>query len=118
GREDMSDYTHETVQTQGGCRSDRRGRIAPAIEECWRFHALRCPRKGSRRSRSHPLPATDGPRKEDLCQRCGSLPVLLAASAVRSQRQRLRREIAWSQQPAIRSSLSSFRADTPGKFVL
>jgi len=27
----MSDYTHETVPTQGGCRSDRRGRIAPAI---------------------------------------------------------------------------------------
>jgi hypothetical protein len=35
-----------------------------------------------------------GPRKEGLCQRCGSLPVLLAASAVRSQKRRLTQEIA------------------------
>jgi len=27
----MSDYTRETVPTQGGCSSDRRSRIAPAI---------------------------------------------------------------------------------------
>src|SRR5580704_10475789 len=74
--------------------------------------------KGSRGPRSHPLLASVGPRKEDLCQRCGSLPVLLAASAVRSQKQYLRQEIAWSRQPEIRSSLSSLRADTPGKFVL
>src|SRR5882724_4458742 len=90
----------------------------PTIEEPCILRALRCIRKGSHSSRSRRLLASDGPQKEDLCQRCGSLPVLLAASAVRSQKRYLRQEIAWSRQPAIRSSLSSFRADTPGKFVL
>src|SRR5258708_1266947 len=67
---------------------------------------------------SRGLPASDGPRKENVCQRCGSLPALLAASAVRSQRRCLRQEIAWSRQPAIQSNLSSLRTGTPRKFVL
>ena len=73
--------------------------------------------KEDRGSGSHPLLASDGLRKEDLCQRCGSLPGLLAASAVRSQKRCLRQEIAWSRQLAIRSNLSSLRADTRGEFV-
>src|SRR5258706_15412652 len=105
------------VHAEGGCRSDRRSCIAPAIEERCRLYALRCIKR-SHCSRSRQLLASDGPQKEDLCQRCGSLPVLLAASAVRSQKRSLTQEIAWSRQPVIQSNLSNLKADTPREFVL
>src|SRR5579863_2702708 len=66
-----------------------------AVEERCGLHALRCIRERSHGSRSRRLLTPDGPQKEDLCQRCGSLPALLAASAARSQRRCLRQEIAW-----------------------
>src|SRR6266481_3265892 len=62
-------------------RSDRRSCITPAAEEVWKLYALRCIRKrsyGSGVSRAGGFRWT----AEDLCQRCGSLPALLAALAV------------------------------------
>src|SRR6266849_4062021 len=110
--------SHLSIHAEGGCSSDRGSCIAPAVEERCRLHALRCIRERSHGSRSRRLLTPDGPRKEDLCQRCGSLPVLLAASAAPSQKRCLRQEIVWSRQPAIRSNLSSLGTGTPRKFVL
>ena len=95
------------------CTSDRRSCITPAAEEVGNSMRSDASENDRTVQGSRGLPSSDGPRKEDLCQRCGSLPALLAASAVCSQKRCLRQEIAWSRQLAIRSNLLSLRADTP-----
>src|SRR5580704_10003902 len=64
------------------------------------------------------LVLADGLQEEDLCQRFGSLRVLLEVSAVRSQKRCLRQEIAWSRRPEIRSNWPSLRASTVRTFVV
>ena len=51
------------VHAEGGWKSDRRSRIAPAIEEPRTLRALRCIRKGSHGSRSRRPLASDGPQR-------------------------------------------------------